>query len=272
MDSFAWNRAFSLLSSARLANDLMLTANGLKPCCRLTLNRYRLSDFGSFLESLNLVYASPRFSKLAIPSGQRRTYSSSSSSNCKDAVEYATIFVSRHQDVSFRALNASDLHNDHDLGQLLGYPDCCTSRFVALRALAEQNNMSLLPHIDGGATRFDALLNVFGWFLDVGVTSHFPCSLTCGQSSAFARKSLEILDHIVPRQALVLVEQLSAEVGRTDYGFTYVGLKTGEKYVLNNCGEELPARSRSLTKNIDRKREVPDRGLSGEESRTFKFN
>lgn len=271
MDNLSWSHACSLLSSARLANDLLLTFLETKPCCRLTISICDLAELGSFLGEFDLFFTEPRLSRLSISCREHGAYSASSSIGASSGAEYATIFVSRSKELSRRAFNASDLQNDYALGILLGYPDCCASRFVALRALAQQNSMSLLPYLDGDATCFDKLLNVWGWFLDAGVTSHFPCNLACGRSAALARKSLNILSNIAPKHTDDLVGHLAATVGKTDYGFSYKGSITGKNYALSECGEEMPAQTISLNRMIDGARKDLDDDPSGKRLRIFEF-
>ena len=110
------------------------------------------------------------------------------------------------------ASNASSQDEVHTpIGELLGYPKCCTKKFIsewktgnydAMYQIAEQTEGAEITetetkkvctiHDIGTCSVNSPLLRYFG----IRVIPHFPCGLKCKESHKLAQKWLKIMDDI----------------------------------------------------------------------------
>lgn len=129
-----------------------------------------------------------------------------------------TAFIGRHVDVS-RALKLETLERHAkgqdrreamaELGQLLGYPACCTQAYLAQAEQSESASFARLLHNTEGKT-FPRLNNLF--VLRHQLISHFPCDLSCAMSAAVGDLGLQALASEDGNLAIALSALLAAPI------------------------------------------------------------
>lgn len=92
---------------------------------------------------------------------------------------------------------------DRLLGQLLGYPECCTDAFEQRWPEAVQNHQGDLAPMTllvSGESPFDWRSNVFARYFGVALIQHFPCQFQCQYSAAIAARAAWALEQYEPEQ------------------------------------------------------------------------
>lgn len=100
-------------------------------------------------------------------------------------------------DAEFAAgAEAAELNKEFELvGQLFGYPKCCSEFFTRNNGYSEDRTPASIP--DAGP--FPSILNpVIAELYGFRLPFHFACSPRCAQSLATARRRLEYLQRYVP--------------------------------------------------------------------------
>lgn len=110
------------------------------------------------------------------------------------------IYISKDEKSALLASYAELMLRHQELGQLLGYPDCCID-FFCQHFNEKQTNLELLstnPWTDLSKRGEDYVL-----------LSHFPCSSECKESIKLAQKYYEIIVEEDKERGEVLREKLS---------------------------------------------------------------
>ncbi len=114
------------------------------------------------------------------------------------------------------------------LGNLLGYPSCCTERFEARWPQACQAHQGdVVPMIlsEGGAGPFDWRTNILGRYFGVELLLHFPCNFSCEPSIALADRYRQALALWEGEQKLESVLRAPALFSSTSGVFVFMGGK-----------------------------------------------
>lgn len=133
------------------------------------------------------------------------------------------------------------------LGQLLGYPDCCTAAYPAMwrRATEEHQGDVARVHVEAeptgdegegeasaGATpyRLAWTCNAFVRVLGAGLPLHFPCGPECAATDRVVAAQLDLLRAVVPERALHVEQMLRAPLVLGPHGQVacLVGARSGD--------------------------------------------
>lgn len=198
MESLGWFRGRGDQPD-RIAIEVLAVSRGLKPSGRLTASRASAPAILEFLEARGLV------ARTYDPEPEEWGY--------RLATMYERELASRNDlriyyardDRSLDAVyDAQVSRDDPALGRALGYPDCCIAMNDALQPL-EMADMVRVARFAG--TSPDWRLNIFLTELELPggspyyLVSHFPCSLDCEASIAYASRLLQAISALDPRFA-----------------------------------------------------------------------
>lgn len=113
-------------------------------------------------------------------------------------------------------INYKQSNNHKKMGELLGYPDCCTSSFNKYFPNNTNNwtgfkIANYLPHRLDDFKIYPFYLNRLLRYSDKNaLLYHFPCSLDCKESTNKAKKRFEILKDFNPKKAKQVKKHFSS--------------------------------------------------------------
>jgi len=109
------------------------------------------------------------------------------------------------------AKTQDDIHTP--IGELLGYPKCCTEKFISIWETGNYDGMYEIAKQTDGSEVTETESKIYCTIQDIGKYSinspllryfgiraiaHFPCSLKCKESYTIAQKWLKVMDTIDP--------------------------------------------------------------------------
>ncbi len=109
------------------------------------------------------------------------------------------VYISKDQEKTLLAAYYELMNNHKALGELLGYPDCCTD-FFQQHFSAHNPNPQLAPT--------NAFTNITKRDQDYVIISHFPCSSDCEKSIQLAKQYLDTLIKIDEKRVEELINTL----------------------------------------------------------------
>ncbi|MEA3062541.1 MAG: hypothetical protein QOJ94_2322 [Sphingomonadales bacterium] len=178
--------------AARIAVEAVAVAAGHKPSGRFTASRKSAAVLVPGLEQMGLVTGT--YDPAPEEWGYRRA---TAEERAAASVRDIRIYYAKSRAALEAVLDAQARRDDEALGEALGYPSCCVGANLLLGSLP-MTDMVRVARCAG--ERPDWRLNLFltelepaegsPWYL----VSHFPCSLGCRASAAYAealRRSLE---------------------------------------------------------------------------------
>lgn len=113
------------------------------------------------------------------------------------------IYISKDEKNALLASYAELMLRHKELGQLLGYPDCCID-FFCQHFNEKSTNLELTPS--------NPWTNLSKRGEDCVLLSHFPCSSECQESIKLAQKYYEIIMEVDKERGEVLKKKLSENI------------------------------------------------------------
>ena len=113
-----------------------------------------------------------------------------------------------------RAVERGEAEHITAMGELMGYPACCTEFFKAQRNQGDNQNLELAPFHAAPENPLRPLLNRFG---AVSLISHMLCSPDCSESEKLAAQRLAAIGEIDGDARQRIVDHLTEDVLRLDY-------------------------------------------------------
>lgn len=127
---------------------------------------------------------------------------------------YRAVVLARSADVAGLMWLSLLFGWDDYLGDLLGYPRCCTAAFSAAWSRVGSTSgdvaMSLADQGEGQLIRLFPSSNAFVRVLGAGLPIHFPCTLTCPATDRRVRRQLVVLEAVAPERAVVIEQLLTS--------------------------------------------------------------
>ena len=109
---------------------------------------------------------------------------------------------------------------DEFLGNLLGYPKCCSQAFKErwpIAAQKHQGDPTILSLFASGSMPFNWRVNIAARYFGVELIQHFPCKFDCQHSIDLAKRYFETLSYFEPETAETLQYFLQSAVLYTEY-------------------------------------------------------
>jgi hypothetical protein len=109
---------------------------------------------------------------------------------------------------------------DTFLGNLLGYPSCCTHAFAERWPLAAQQHQGDPTVLSLNASKgwpFDSRVNIAARYFGFELIQHFPCRFDCEHSRKLASNYFTALQYFEPETALVLEYYLHSAIIYSEY-------------------------------------------------------
>lgn len=196
--------------------DYMYVLKGLKRCS-INFIKDKITPLYNFCKVHKLYFELSDFKVLSNSEKNKGGFSNSSSRVSIDSPNgNYVVFLSKNQIDAKLAKNYFATSDHRKLGQLLGYPDCCTEFFSKNIRLAAKKNMDFIPYALSDIQQHDFYNNRALRYFDISLISHFPCSLDCKASQAVAKERLAFLRKEHPQIAALFEKYLKSMVIYTE--------------------------------------------------------
>ena len=108
--------------------------------------------------------------------------------------EDSYVFIAKNKTMAknLEQIDTSSFSHEYELGQLLGYPDCCCKKIAAIGEMNIDTYEEEFINDSNFKGAFE-LINPKGYKNGYALISHIPCSPTCEDSLLIAQKSLYIV-------------------------------------------------------------------------------
>jgi hypothetical protein len=193
----------------RIAVEAIAVAAGIKPAARFTASLSEAGDFCKVLADAGMELEE----YVPEPGEWGYRYATRAEREAFTASHVRVYYAVTRQDLG-RVIDAQRARDDEALGKTLGYPDCCIATNLLLGNLSMTDMVRVART---GGTR-NWRLNIFLTEMDGArgaqyyLISHFPCSLRCQPSIAYAEAVYKVLREVAPGFAQALEDHLSLPV------------------------------------------------------------
>jgi len=186
-----WEPRFQRISNAFLTVEKENILTGYRKSHLTPVNPNELQNWKEWAESKGLVVV-----ELAKEGKAVGSYSSRAR-NYEQGQPYTIRIAITHPEFADDWRYAWDSRNDMKIGELLGYPTCCTKWF---QHYWQDNGFQddILPMYENGNFSSEGPweLNFFYRYLGARLVSHMPCSFKCENSLNIARQNLQVMNNI----------------------------------------------------------------------------
>jgi len=152
---------------------------GIKPCARQEINEKNLDRALSFFDSYSIHYSLADFKFVEGGAMVER--------DSQVPGKYF-VYFSMDKDLVQKAKFYEAVRNDEKLGEVLGYPQCCTKFYLdnyeEAAKIGDEYSLLTIANSNGFPFQTNYLMRYFG----VSLLSHFPCAFTCKDSYELAMK------------------------------------------------------------------------------------
>jgi len=139
---------------------------------------------------------------------------------------------------------------DDFLGNLLGYPACCTSAFVErwpTAAKEHQGDPTILSLLASGKMPYDWRINIAARYFGVELIQHFPCQFDCRHSIDIATNYYNTLSYFEPQTAETIQHYLQSAILYSEYDGIVLLTEVTQKEHDNSLLIDYIASSSSFT-------------------------
>lgn len=159
---------------------------------RLQIVENEVAIVGEHLNQLGLVWVPSRTCYAALPEPDVPSWSTSAVPCLAGTVgAYRFVYVHSSQSAARDACRADELGEDTVLGELLGYPRCCTecySQWVETNGSKDPLGMTV-PLLKARRELIFVAPNPYSRYWGGGLISHYPCSVDCKRSREMALRA-----------------------------------------------------------------------------------
>lgn len=133
-----------------------------------------------------------------------------------DSPEMVFVYISKDRQLPKKAKEAESRRDDKGLGRILGFPECCTDFYKdRIKDVKIHPDFVYESHINTKG-KHDYHINNCFYDSDLGFASslifHFPCSYSCRESIALAKKLLDHIRNWMPEEAALIEHRLKMPV------------------------------------------------------------
>jgi len=180
------------------AQEILLLQHDVKPVIRQGFYPHELQKIKTYCTNNKLHYSISNFKVLLVDDTQ---YSNKGTriSETDERPGMFFMYISKDETKAHLAKYFEMLNNHKDLGETLGYPECCTTYFI-------QNfstNNSNPEHVPT-----NSYTNLTERQNDAAIISHFPCNSDCQQSIQMAKSYVDVLMKIDKEHTYQLLDSL----------------------------------------------------------------
>ena len=187
------NSLIDHFKSATKAMEILYVLEDVKPAARLIVEEEKANATIKFLEQNGLKTAKSNF-KIQTFTDENKHYSNKGIKIPENSQIKGQFFVyiSKKKELAEKAKSAEQDNNHKELGNLLGYPDCCIEFFE--KNFSEASTDLTLKTLENSSDfKFPFYTNIGARNMDLELINHFPCNFNCKSSIEIAKKNLEII-------------------------------------------------------------------------------
>lgn len=200
------------------AFEILYLLEDVKPVVRLMVKEEDKDKIFAFFKGNNLSYVVSDFK--VVKEDKDKAYSDKGVKVPIDSSEpgYFFVYVSKDKDKAEGAKKLENEGNHKGLGEVLGYPSCCSEFFEKhFEEESKKNNdftLAVLRESDG--FKFPFYTNIASRHFDVTLLNHFPCSFNCEASVELAKRYLDVVKKHDKESAEVMEGMLKGGVVYTE--------------------------------------------------------
>lgn len=195
--------------AARIAVEAIAVVEGLKPAARFTASR------GAAKRLIAMIEAAGMIADIYVPTPAEWGYRhATEGERAAASARDVRVYFAASESALREALEAQKRRDDLTLGLALGYPPCC----IAMNDMFGALPMTDMVRVGRSRGAHDWRLNIFLTEMEIGLgspyylVSHFPCSLACAPSIAYAEALHRALQRHAPRFAVTVADLLTRPV------------------------------------------------------------
>lgn len=118
-------------------------------------------------------------------------------------------YISKDKEKACQAKYFEEIHDQYNLGLVLGYPLCCVEFFVNnYPERSELDNDYTEPALNNSVGSFPFVNNILMRQKDTALLFHFPCSFNCQESAKIGIEHLKLLKEADPELAIKYEQSL----------------------------------------------------------------
>jgi hypothetical protein len=188
----------------------LMVAMGLRPACRLRINRARLPVMADTVERLSIKMLVGHDSVVPHEANNRASFSEWSHRETLSPRSLGDCYVYLCSDYVYgqRLRRCDEAGDESAVGKLLGYPDCCVKAFNERGLTGDDPVVAMYDD----SSPIDWRLNVSLLRFDLTLLNHVACRADCSSSRALATQYHELLETVEPDEAAKLRQVLSGWV------------------------------------------------------------
>jgi hypothetical protein len=206
------NELINIFKTRIKSLEIMLLLKGIKPAVRQIFYPHEINEVKKFCRGNSLFIVESEFKvKLADASNE---FSNKGIATKKEDSSCVSFYYISHDELLAYKASLYEIKKDHkNLGKILGYPDCCIDFFIAHSKERERlDNDYEIPVLNNSkGNKFSFYNNIFQRKNDYSLLSHFPCSLSCKESSEIGKRHFETLYSSYPKISEEFKKNLSGE-------------------------------------------------------------
>ncbi|HLD72675.1 MAG TPA: DUF483 domain-containing protein [Candidatus Nanoarchaeia archaeon] len=194
-----------IFGSKTKAQEIVLLLKNVKEVVRQGFYDSELFQIEKFCQENNLYLVKSKFKVTLGDGGDEHSIYSNQGLRIPEQDSHPGMFFvyfSKDEEKAWLASYHELVHNQKDLGLLLGYPPCCVD-FFCNNFSPKNSNLQLKPT--------NLFTNLTQREQDLVILSHFPCSSDCPESLIQGKKYLQAIKEMDKFRAEELVRELSLD-------------------------------------------------------------
>ena len=192
-----FNHAISIFGSRMKALEILLLLEDQKLVVRQGFYDHEFKKVEEFCKKNNVFLSKSKF-KVSLEGKEKFTNKGKIINESEKGMHF--VYLSKDEEKALLA-NLYETKQDHkQLGQILGYPECCINFFI--NNFSQEN-----PNPVHKPT--NPWTNLSKREFDVCLLSHFPCTNDCQESISLAKKHYDLLLKHDPPAAQLIYQELS---------------------------------------------------------------
>ncbi len=211
--------------------EISKTPEKIRKACIELISRQTLPEFIALMEDVKKVIrisesleSYPVFSKMLEKIGLSAEHSDFGYSlrydgnyeRVYDSPERVFVYISKDRQLAKNAKDAESRRDDKGLGRILGFPECCTDFYKdRIKDVKIHPDFVYESHVNTKGKHDHHINNCF-YDSDLDFASslifHFPCSYSCKESIALAKRLLDHINNWMPEEAALMERRLKMPV------------------------------------------------------------
>lgn len=218
------HKNFNLLDLGNIiAVELFCVLKNIKSASRFNIKIKDFPKFKKICEQIGLRCEKNNFN-IEISNSNDKKQIDSGVTKISSKGDACFVFVSKNQKKVAEITEAENLLekkvNHKKIGELLGYPNCCTDFYIKNRTEAEEkrnDDYTLISLRKSKGFIFPFYLNNTLRYFNSAIITFFPCSYNCPKALAMSKKIFQEIKTASPEFANFLEDKLKCGVIYTDF-------------------------------------------------------